>query len=128
MLVLSLCNKFCPDKLPVIPGNRIDDGADGEIFTITNVDDKVIKFGVLYDPFDSDSIHDKNYNNIQSVIDVIINTQPRAYVRVFSQGYLGTYCRDILYGRQDFILYYYIMEKLKKISEDERKVFHSILC
>jgi len=123
MLVLSLCKKFCPEKLPVLPGVKLGDGADGEIFLIENEPDKVIKLSVLFDPSSS-----KNFFTIGSALHRIMIERPSAYVRVFSYDYLGTYHRDCLDGKQEFILYYYIMEKLEKITEDERKVFHSIMC
>jgi len=124
MLVLSLCNKFCPEKLPVIPDIKLGDGADGEIFSIKNEPNKVIKLSVLYDP---DETPLKNFGKIQAAVGRIMIERPSAYVRVFSQGYLGKYYRDYCGSKQEFILYYYIMERLEKITEDERKVFHSIL-
>lgn len=128
MYVLSLCKQFCPEKLPVQFGARLGEGADGEVFSILGDEDKVIKLGILYER------HDKGFENyykqIQSVLDYLIRTQPRAYARVYEHGYLGSYSRAMpawRTGTQNFIIYYYIMERLQKISEDERKVFHSIL-
>jgi hypothetical protein len=72
----------------------------------------------------------KPYQQIQKVLDHLMLTHPDAYARVYEHGYLGTYSRKAEHwrsGKQNFIIYYYIMEKLRKISEDETKVFHTIL-
>src|SRR5277367_1143544 len=128
MYVLSLCRQFCLDKLPVQPDVRLGEGADGEVFSIVGDPNKVIKLGIFYER------HDKGmanyYKQIESVLDYLIRTRPDAYAQVYEQGYLGTYSRPMpawRNGRQDFIMYYYTMEKLQKISEDESKIFHSIL-
>lgn len=128
MFVLSLLKQLSQEKLPVEPGERLGDGADGEVFTIKGDDTKVIKFGILYER------HDRGFTNyykqIQRVLDYLIRTYPSAYARVYEHGYLGTYSRPMASwksGKQGFIIYYYIMEKLYKTSEDERKVFHSLL-
>jgi hypothetical protein len=126
MRVLPLCIKFCPSQLPVSTGERIGDGADGEVFSIAGCPNKVIKLGVLYDQSDID----EKFKNIQRVLDYIKDTRPHAYVRVYEHKYFGKYSRDMVdwpKPTQDFILYYYIMEKLIKLSEDEKKVFHTIL-
>lgn len=127
MFVLSLCRQLCPDKLPVEPEERLDDGADGEVLTIAGQPDKVIKLGVIYEHPNRELTV---YKQVQRVLDYTMTTQPEAFVRVYEHGYLGTYTRKIVEWRkdhQDFLLYYYIMEKLNKISEDEKKVFHTII-
>jgi serine/threonine protein kinase len=124
MLVLSLCQRLCPEKIPVQPGERISDGADGEVFTIHGDPDKVLKLSVLYD---SPARPLNTYLAIQKVLDHVMHVQPQAVVRVYEHGYLGIYTRPEVIGAQYFLLYYYIMQKLQKISEDERKVFHSLL-
>jgi hypothetical protein len=128
MFVLSLCKQLCHDKLPVEPGVRLGDGADGEVLSIIGDTKRVLKLGILYERHDRGML--KYYQQIQKVLDYLKPSQPDAYARVYEHGYLGTYSRKADHwrsGKQDFIMYYYIMEKLEKISEDESKVFHSIL-
>lgn len=126
MLVHSLCQQLCPDKLPVQPVERLGDGADGELLSIQSQPDKVIKLSVIYDHPTREL---KVYQQIKQVLDYTIANQPLAFVRVYEHGYLGTYARKVAgdRGSQEFLIYYYIMEKLEKITRDEEKVFHSIL-
>lgn len=128
MFVLSLVRQFCPDKLPVKPDTRLGEGADGEVFSIEGEPNKVLKLGILYER------HDRGftsyYKQIQSVLDYLIANHSDAYARVYEHGFLGSFSRKMEHwrsGEQKFIIYYYIMEKLNKISEDESRVFHSIL-
>jgi hypothetical protein len=128
MFVLSLCKQLCPDKLPVEIGPRLGDGADGEVLSIVDEPDKVIKLGIFYERHDKGMI--AGYQQIKTVLDWIMVAHPDAYARVYQHGYLGTFSRKMeawRTGQQDFIIYYYIMEKLQKISEDESRVFHTIL-
>ena len=127
MLVLPLCEQFCPDALPVQPAERLGEGADGEVFAIVGEPDKVLKLVVFYD---YDSVLDIHFKRIEKALDYLMQAQPRGYARVYEHGYLGTFSRELAdwrAGKQDFILYYYTMERLQKTTEDERKVFHSIL-
>jgi serine/threonine protein kinase len=128
MFVWSLCRQFCPEKLPVQPEQRLGDGADGEVLSIVGDSEKVLKLGILYERHDYGMLN--YYKQIKRVLEYFITAQPHAYVHVYEQGYLGTYTRPMAAwrkGEQKFIIYYYIMEKLDKISDDESKVFHSIL-
>lgn len=87
---------------------------------------RVLKLGVIYDSvFRPLSL----YSNTERVLDQLMLTQPPVSARVYEHGYLGVYQRQVvgLQQPQLFILYYYIMERLEKLSEDEKKVFHSIL-
>lgn len=127
MFVLSLCQQLCADKLPVQPLVRLGDGADGEVLSIQDQPDRVIKLSIIYD---TPSRKIKEYKNIKQVLELVMATQPPAYVRVYEHGYLGTFSRKMVdwhKQHQDFLMYYYIMEKLSKITEDEKKVFHSII-
>jgi hypothetical protein len=114
-------------KLPQI-GERIAGGADGEVFSIKDDPHRVLKLGVLYE---TGSLKlTRAYGNIDRTLEHMEKTQPRAYVRVYRHGSLGVYARrDVSFykGEQKFSIYYYLMDKLYPITEDEGKVFHSIL-
>ena len=128
MIVLKLCQQFCPDKINFALSNRLGEGADGEVFELADQPDKVIKFCVLYE-YPNSSLKE-NYVKINNTISYIKYNQLPAYARVYEHMYLGKYNRPIEWSEsgQDYILYYYTMEKLLKISEDERRVFHTVLC
>lgn len=128
MYVLGLCQHFCPEKIPVKVGVRVGDGADGEVLEIVDEPSKVIKLGIFYERHDKG--FERYYKQIQQVLDYMMLTQPAAYVRVYEHGFMGTYSRKAEHwrtGKQSFLIYYYVMQKLQKTTEDERKVFHSIL-
>ncbi len=123
MLVLKLCQQLCPEKITMPVGTRLGDGADGEVF---ESGDKVVKFCVLYE---TGKVKLENtYKYIGRVVDYLIAHPSPMFARVYEHRFLGEYSR-IAWGnqRQRYFLYYYTMEKLQKISDDERKVFDTII-
>ena len=125
MLVQNLCvdNNI---EIPYRFGNRLGDGADGECFDILE-SNKVIKLCVLLD-YPTRNL-DNDYLNVSNTINFIKNKSIRAYAQVHDFKYLGRYNRphvEMVDG-QDYILYYYTMEKLNHLTDDEKKIFHSIL-
>jgi len=128
MFVLSLCKQLCPDKIPAELGARLGDGADGEVFSINGDDSRVFKLGILYERYDTGLL--KAYQQIRDVLNFMQTEKPEGYAHVYEHEYLCTSSRKVEHlrsGKQYFIIYSYTMEKLNKISEDERRVFHSIL-
>jgi hypothetical protein len=124
MQAFSLCQKECPNNIPVTVTNKLGDGADGDVYDISGSPNKVIKFGVLYDDFTNPlSI---KYLDIENALHYIKNNNPSVCACVYDYNFLIQSTRKVMVGTQDYILYYYIMEKLNKISEDEKKVFHTI--
>lgn len=122
MNVLSICRDLCPEKLSYKLGERLGYGVDGEVFEIIDDPSKVIKLCIAY-PSQNDV---NNYScKIAPALDLLINNPIDIFARVYVHKYLGSFPDE--YYVQDFILYYYIMEKLQDISEDEKKVFHTIL-
>lgn len=129
MLVLNLCKQYCPDKIPVQPGERLNDGADGEVFVIADEPTKVIKFSVIYDR-EADSPREIYFNQVAPTLQYLLCSRPSVCAIVYEYGFLGEFWRKLVSwrsGTQNFILHYYIMERLHKLSEDEKKVFHSLV-
>lgn len=130
MIVLSLCQQFCPEKIPVKTAERLGHGgADGETFAIKNVPNKAIKFSIIYDRFDQSpiSIYQKE---VVPILDFIMTVKPAICATVYEHGYLGEYTREMPYwknGYQNFVIHYCIMERLVSLTEDERKVFHTLV-
>ncbi len=106
-------------------GKELGYGRDGQVFEIN--DNKVIKLCVL---FENDYITltiNHIYDKISSILNLIEKDMPLAYVRVYEHNFLGKFRRTTINGPENYILYYYLMEKLNKISEDEAKVFSTII-
>lgn len=126
MQAFSLCQKHCPDKIPVTPSNQIGFGADGDVYNIKGQSKRVVKFSVIYDPFDQDIY--EIYERVNSILSFIKKNKPVVCARVYDHAFLGEGSRKTVHGiDQKYLLYYYTMEKLYKTSEDERKVFHTIM-
>jgi serine/threonine protein kinase len=100
-------------------------GADGQVFSILNDLGKVIKFGILYDDYSSDI--DQRYQKINNVLSRIKITKPNLFVKIYQSDYLLKGARATFAGNQNYIIYYYIMDKLLPLSQDETKVFHTII-
>lgn len=139
MMALKMIRQHkCPINYSL--GNEIGHGgADGEVYEIKNDSSKVVKFSVIYE-WDIDQLPAPigfpadiklRYQNISKVLDHLISNPEPAYVRVYAREYLGEYTRPVVFNNemrdQKMILHYYVMEKLNKLSDDEFKVFHSIL-
>lgn len=90
----------------------IGKGVDGEVYSMPNNPDRVIKFCQV---FDCDQ-----YELTAAVLDKLLLEPLPIYARVYARGYRK-------FVSKGYVLYFYVMEKLIPISEDERKVFHTIL-
>lgn len=129
MFVLTLCKQLCPEKIPVQPGERLGDGADGEVFVIADEPTKVLKLSVIYDRFE-DPPQFIYFNQIAPVLDYVMLNKPLVCATVYEHGFLGEYSRKMAYwrkGEQKLLIHYCIMERLFELSEDEKKVFHSLV-
>lgn len=132
MKVLSLCQQYCPEKIPLnVCIAPIGDGREGEVFEFKNKDSKleqVIKFSLSCE--NEKFILEDKFQYISKVLNYLIKNPHNAYARVYEHVYMGTYTRPFINApneQQKCILHYYVMEKLNKITEDESKVFHTIL-
>lgn len=122
MQALKLCKENGISLPPL--GKEIGYGADGQVFD--TIDNKVIKIAVCFD-------QSRQFVDIQNILQYIMKNSPPAYASVHQSEYLGEYTRPYYHCGvkttivQQYYLHYYIMDKLSKISEDERKIFHSIV-
>lgn len=114
---LDLCHKFFSSKISFTPTFIIGSGIDGDVYDIKYHPDKVIKYCIQYEV----SNLDMQCKNINTILDYLKLNSIICYAKLYDYNIL------IHYGVKKYILYYYVMEKLLKISEDEEKVFHSIL-
>ncbi len=125
MFVSLFSNPDITNKIPVILSTSLGDGADGQVFAIDGSPNKVIKISIGHV-----ELIDNYARNLKKVLDYLKNNSHPCFVRIYSHEELGSVAKI---SRCDGVsilkynLYYYIMEKLNKISEDEKKVFHSII-
>lgn len=102
-------------------------GADGQVFNLIEYPNQVLKISVLFEDFES-NLEDK-YKEIISVLSYIKDNDIPACARIYEIQHVGKF-RQAWYVNsswRDYFLFYYTMEKLNKISVDEKKVFHSVL-
>lgn len=104
-------------NIPFSLGKELGQGADGQCFEVQDNPKIVIKISAIY----NDSIR---YNITKKIIKYMIYNQPYLYAQVYSYKHLGEF---LLPNNDTYILYYYVMKKLNKISEDESKVFHTLI-
>lgn len=93
-------------------------GADGEVFESNN---NIIKFVMM---FDSKKKIITDYNKNKNIINKIIESRPNHFVEVYDFGFVKE-IED--YNKNYCLIYFYLMEKLNKISDDEKRVFHSLI-
>lgn len=108
-----LLKKMCPAHLT--KGASLGSGVDGEVFSIIDYPNRVIKLGLIY----HGEYDNYDYNSLANVLEFIYLNKPPAYVHVYEYGRM---CET-----DDVTIYYCVMEKLLEISEDEGRIFHSIL-
>lgn len=106
-------------EFPIIPGKEIGIGADGQVFELPN--NLAIKYSIL---FDYDNNLQNNFNSRSNILNSI-NSSP--FVKIYEFKKVLESSRIFDNKQQSYIVYYYIMDKLNKISEDESKVFHTLL-
>ncbi len=133
MRALDLSRNLCKERIPKEIGDLLGEGADGDVYRIKNTSNIVIKFCKLYEDDDS---FEKNLDSILGILSYLEQNPINTFAKIFEYGVLGTFDRKQIYyignkeleRQQKFTLYYYTMEHLNKISEDEKRVFHSIIC
>lgn len=113
-------------KLPYSIGPSLGQGADGEVREVIGHPSKVIKLSVMYD-LDYSGSFKKDYVNKLIVYNKILKNSPSILVKLLDYGlvHFGERITDV--GKQEYVVYFSLMEKLYSITEDEGKVFHSIL-
>ena len=123
MQALKAIQTIFPGKVAYPIFDKIGDGADGDVYLTT--DDNVIKFSILYDlpeRYDLDLKILKVISNLKMIKD----DSPQHFAKIININYIGQSSRATVDGEQKFHLYYYVLERAYKLSEDEKKVFHTL--
>lgn len=113
-------------KLPFSIGPSLGQGADGEVRELIGQPKKVIKLSVMYD-LDYSGSFKNDYINKLAVYHKIMRDSPSCLVKLHDYGLIHFGDRLTEVGKQEYVVYYSVMEKLYSISEDESKVFHTII-
>lgn len=120
----NIAKSICQDKLGIDLVNEIGNGANGRVYDLPG--NKVIKISVLYD-FDLSKIElDKRFATITKIYNSIVASNLACLVKIYEFGHLLSAKRDTAYGKQDFIIYYSIQEKLCELTDDEKKILKTI--
>lgn len=103
---------------------EIGSGADGDVYSIKNDKYKVIKYTVQYfwDDVDIEQIIAK-----KSIVIDKIKKENHIFANIYDFQYLGKGTRDVFGGVQNYVLFSCTMEKLNKITPDEKRIFHTLL-
>jgi len=121
MNVLPLFWKYCPGRNPYKLGQRLGSGVDGEVFEIAR-SNRVVKFCILHES-DKGNVHELYLKTIDPILTSLVSRAVNVFARVYTYEYVGVFSKN----ENRFALYFYTMEKLEDISDDEKKVFHTII-
>lgn len=123
MLAFKLV-KQCTNKYNNLVGKKIAEGADGEVYHLLNDKNKVIKFSVCY-LWKEENPKEIVYSRLEGFSKVQKN--PDLFAKLYEYSYVGEGDRDTVNGKQKYLLFSYVMEKCYPITDDEKKVFHSLI-
>lgn len=102
--------------------SKVGDGADGEVYNL--ISGNIAKFSIFF-PWEGESLDLVKKEKVEIVNRV--KSLPDTFVKVINFQHLMDGSRQTVDGSQLFSIYYYEMERLFKISEDEKKVMHSLI-
>lgn len=115
------------DKQPLLLADKLGDGRDGEVFVLKYLS-TVVKFSVLFDlEFNGAESLFTRYTEIAKVFRFLDDHPQSHIVSLYGNEDLYEGTRSTVDGEQHYLIYYTVMDRLNKLSEDEKKVFHSIL-
>lgn len=127
MQVLKMINR---DNVSLSPkynlGAELGAGADGQVFNILGETEKVLKLSIIYD-LDYKTDIDFIFAEKRDIFSFLYEKNYANFAKIYDYGFLSSGKRKTFVGQQKYITYFYVMEKLIKLSEDEKKVFHTIL-
>ena len=107
-------------------GSELGYGSDGQSFLLKDFPGKVIKLGAFFQNINQKDPHEV-WIKLKAVLDHLMNHPDPVYVKVWGTQFMGEYSRLFLDASQSYVLYFYLMEELYKLSADEARVFHSII-
>lgn len=110
-------------QLPFELGDELGYGADGQVFSLKTDISRVIKLSIIYQ---DDKSLIQEFDEVKEKFNYLINRNIKHLAKVFEFKFLLAGARKTINGDQNYILYYTVLEKLNKISEDESKVLKTL--
>jgi len=108
-------------------GKEIGCGADGQLFELADFKDKVIKISVIFDlDFIGKDVLNNKYDAFSKNLSYL-QQHNTIFAKVFDFQKIGIFKRLFNNIDQYYLLHYCVMEKCFKLTEDEKKVFHTII-
>jgi len=118
--IISESKEIVPYKI----SKSLGYGAHGEVFSICENEQKAIKIAVLYDAYDVPI--DSMFTNISDMHTYLKGKRIFPLAAVYDFAKISDGWRDTVEGKQKYISYYCVTEKLLPLSEDEKKVLKTI--
>lgn len=110
-------------KLPYEVDDEVGYGVHGQVFGIASDPSKVIKFSTLYETSTAIESEFKKINDAQNFL---INQNHPNLAKVFETGLLMKGVRIFAGLKQQYYIYYLVMERLQKLTQDEAKVIKTV--
>lgn len=112
-------NKTIPFEL----GDELGYGADGQVFSLKSDYDKVLKLSVIYQ---NDINLNHHFDAVSKKLSFIMKLDSKHLAKVFEFNFLFLGNRNTINGPQKYLVYYTLLEKLNKFTEDEGKVLKTL--
>lgn len=107
-------------------GAYLGEGADGEVYALQYEPNKVIKYSIIFDIEYSYTTLDK-YQQLAKKHQLIQQKKYSCFSKLYQTEMLLCYQRLTEVGLQEYLIFSAIMEKLFHLSNDEEKVFHTLV-
>lgn len=98
-------------------------GADGEVYESNNI---IYKLSIIYDHYHCIDF-EKKFSSTIEIIQSLVNYPDPAFVSVLKFENLLSGYREAANNKQKYHIYCYQMPKLFPLTEDEKKVLHSLI-
>lgn len=104
----------------------IGQGQNGQVFEVDQ--QRVLKLSVVFSGTQENVDTYPNFY-LPSILAIkhMLNHEEKAFAKCYEFMHLGYFSRNLNKEKQNYILFYYVLEKCNPISEDEAKVFHTLL-
>ena len=109
-------------ELPFLLGEEIGSGVDGQIFEKKDNPSRVIKISCTDNTWEH-----SNYHRLAEILLYLDFKSYWHFAKMYDHGPLHTFDESTGSLRKVFTIHYIEMEKLLPLSEDEVKIFHTLL-